>query len=48
MKLKQAGFIDDKYVKLVIVYLNHIQFILVLLQKTDLINLCMTDKYTSH
>ncbi len=34
MKLKQTGFIDDKHVKLVIVYLSHIQRISTI---TDLI-----------
>ncbi len=36
MRLKQIGFTDDKYIKLIIMYL-------VLLQKSDLFHSCMTE-----
>ncbi len=43
MRLELIGCIDKKYINLVIVYVNTFN-LLVLLQKSDLFNLCMTDK----
>ncbi len=36
--------LNNKYIKLVIVFLKAIQ---ILLQKSDVFHLCVTDKYTS-
>ncbi len=43
MRLELIGCIDKKYINLVIVYVNTFN-LLVLLQKSDLFHLCMTDK----
>ncbi len=45
-EIEANGFIDDKYIKLVIVYLKHIQYISTITEICP--QLCKTDKYASH
>ncbi len=47
MRLKQIEFIGDKY-KIWLLCIYYKFSLLVLLHKSDLFHLCLTDKYESH